>query len=114
MTSLSLPTVRNLFDTGPRATGETSETLAAGGAFRLERIVSRGAASPTGFWYDQPQPEWVALVAGTATLELRDGARLDLGPGDFLHLPAGLEHRVAAVSDDAVWLAAHFAPAEND
>lgn len=109
MTITEPPTIRNLFDPSPTAAGETFEQLAAGGAFRLERIVSRGAASAPGFWYEQPEPEWVALLAGSATLELGDGTRLALGSGDYLLLPAGLEHRVATVSDDAVWLAVHFA-----
>ena len=32
--------------------------------FRIERIVSRGQASPPGFWYDQETDEWVLLVSG--------------------------------------------------
>lgn len=32
----------------------------------IERIVSNGHASPPGFWYDQPDDEWVMLAAGAA------------------------------------------------
>ena len=35
---------------------------------RIERIVSRGHASPPGFWYDQPQAEWVIVLAGSAAI----------------------------------------------
>ena len=103
-----LPEVRSLFDAGGEAPGETIAVLASGGAFRLEHIVSRGAASPDGFWYDQENPEWVALLCGAAVLEFRAG-RLALRAGDGLLIPARLEHRVAETSADAVWLAAHFA-----
>lgn len=99
--------MRSLFDAEGDAQGETLAVLASGGAFRLERIVSRGAASPDGFWYDQENPEWVALVRGAAVLEFRSGS-LALRAGDFLRIPAHLEHRVAETSADAVWLAAHF------
>ena len=102
----ALPEVRSLFDAGGE--GETIDVVASGGAFRLEFIVSRGAASPDGFWYDQDNPEWVVLVRGAAVLEFRVG-RLALRAGDGLLIPAHLEHRVAETSVDAVWLAAHFA-----
>ncbi|MFH1991277.1 MAG: hypothetical protein ABIK98_02565 [Pseudomonadota bacterium] len=29
--------------------------------FKIERIVSKGHASPEGFWYDQKEHEWVIL-----------------------------------------------------
>ncbi|MDG9923543.1 MULTISPECIES: cupin domain-containing protein [unclassified Pseudomonas] len=84
-------------------------TLLQTGQLRLEQIVSRGQASPTGFWYDQPTPEWVALLAGSATLEFDDG-RLPLAAGDALLIPAHCRHRVAECSQDAIWLALHFQP----
>ena len=40
---------------------------------RIERIVSEGHVSPEGFWYDQDEPEWVALIRGTAELEFENG-----------------------------------------
>lgn len=76
---------------------------------RLEQIVSRGQASPAGFWYDQPTPEWVALLNGSASLEFADGS-LTLAAGDALLIPAHCRHRVAACSADAIWLALHFEP----
>jgi len=107
MTTPGALAVRNLFAAAPAA-GESLEALAGGDGFRLERIVSNGAPSPPGFWYDQEGPEWVALVAGSATLELRDAGEIELGAGDYLTIPARLEHRVARVSADAVWLAVHY------
>lgn len=72
----------------------------------LEQIISNGQASPAGFWYDQPAAEWVALLRGTARLEFADGDLL-LNAGDALLIPAHCQHRVAACSADAVWLALH-------
>lgn len=73
----------------------------------LEQIVSHGKASPDGFWYDQPQPEWVALLRGSARLAFDDGER-QLGAGDALLIPAHCRHRVAECSPDAIWLALHL------
>jgi len=109
MNDPSAPVVRSLLET-VAGEGETFEPLCAGGTFRLERIVSRGASSPPGLWYDQERPEWVALVAGHATLELEADRRLELAAGDSLLLPAGCRHRVAATSPDTIWLALHFVP----
>jgi cupin 2 domain-containing protein len=41
-------------------------------ACALERIVSFGQASPPGFWYDQPQVEWVLLLKGAALHRFAD------------------------------------------
>ncbi len=106
--SSDLPEVRSLFRADTHAAGETIDILASGGTFRLEHIVSRGAASPDGFWYDQPNAEWVALVRGTAILAFR-ASSIALQAGDCLLIPPHLEHRVEATSLDAVWIAAHFA-----
>ena len=87
---------------------EFFETIVQGnGLWRLERILSFGQASPEGFWYDQPEDEWVLLVGGSATLEIEGQAPVELISGDHLILPAGKRHRVMAVSEDAVWLALH-------
>ena len=74
---------------------------------RIERIVSEGHVSPEGFWYDQDEPEWVALLQGTAELEFEDGRRYPMGAGDWLAIPAHERHRVAHTSSDppCIWLA---------
>ncbi|MGL4319019.1 MAG: cupin domain-containing protein, partial [Pseudomonas sp.] len=59
--------------------------------------------------YDQPKPEWVALLKGCASLQFADGS-LELAAGDALLIPAHCRHRVAACSADAIWLALHFEP----
>lgn len=90
---------------------ELTEVLAAGERFRLERIVSRGHHSPDGFWYDQSEQEWVALLAGAARLRFESGSEpIELGPGDSLLIPAGERHRVEWTDPDCetVWLALFF------
>lgn len=110
---------RNLLAPLPPGSAEEAELfeeLAAGGGVRIERIVSRGHASPEGFWYDQQDDEWVMVVSGRAAIELADRERpdriVDLGPGDFLTLPAGCRHRVrwTAPDEPTVWLAVHYPP----
>ena len=99
----------NLYAWADRASSEeTLVLILQTGAFRLERIASHGQGSPLGFWYDQPDPEWILLTCGTATLEFASGDRVDLSAGDSLTIPAHRRHRVARTSDDAVWIALHF------
>ena len=103
------PEVRNLFSTAlPDTGGEVFQKLLEGGAFRLESITSRETASDEGFWYDQPESEWVVLVRGTAALEFEGGLKSNLVTGDYLLIPQGCSHRVSMVSEDAVWLALHI------
>jgi cupin 2 domain-containing protein len=95
---------------------ERLDILALGhGPFRLERIVSRQHASPPGFWYDQPGPEWVLLLSGSAVLLFEEPSgqilRHQLSPGDFLEIPAHRRHRVEQTdpTQDTIWLALHAA-----
>lgn len=90
------------------ATGERFETLLQHRNLVVERIVSSSAITPEE--YVQPQDEWVVLVRGTATLEVRGEAHA-LQAGDHVFLPAGTPHAVREVSDGALWLAVHLHPA---
>lgn len=80
--------------------------LAEGAGVRIERIVSRGHASAPDSWYEQVEDEFVLLVQGAARLEFED-FDLELAPGDWVDLPAGVLHRVAwtAEAEETVWLA---------
>lgn len=89
---------------------ETVTTLLRHPAFTLEHIVSRGAASPDGFWYDQDRDEWVLLLRGEAGLRFESGEIVSLTAGDPLLIPAHRRHRVERTSPDAVWLALHHSP----
>ncbi|MHB9098148.1 MAG: cupin domain-containing protein [Syntrophales bacterium] len=103
--------VDNLFAGIPRELPEeiVGEILQTD-AFRIERIVSRGQASPPGFWYDQETDEWVLLVKGSAALRFSDGREIALAPGDYLLIPRHVRHRVERTDPEGetVWLAVHF------
>lgn len=103
----------NLFSASNSATtgNEALLTLIEVSGVRIQRIVSSAYASPPGFWYDQSEPEWVALLSGEATLmfEGEEGGR-QLKAGDWIHIPAHHRHRIEWTSQmpPAVWIAVHF------
>jgi len=78
------------------------------GSVQIEQIVSHGQPSPEGFWYDQPNPEWVVLLRGNATLSVANEGSIEFAAGDALLIPAHRKHRVERTSADAIWLAVHF------
>ena len=90
---------------------EFVQTLASTPDFRIERIISRGHASPPDFWYDQDHHEWVLLVQGAARLQLEgDEQMLELSPGDHVIIPAHRRHRVewTTPNEPTLWLAVHY------
>lgn len=114
------PSSPSLFDDAEGSfAGEAVSQIAqlAGGRVRVERIVSLGQGSPEGFWYDQPEDEWVAVLTGEARLTvMREKGRAEeivLRPGQHVFLPSRCRHRVEWTSPDepTVWLAV-FAQAE--
>jgi cupin 2 domain-containing protein len=112
--------VRNIFETVslPDIGGELFDTilergeLEKGNGLKLERILSFGAATPKGKWYDQVWDEWVMVVLGEAVLAYKDGTQITLLGGDYLLIPAHTPHRVTHTTPDCVWLALHL-PKEN-
>ncbi|NDY42901.1 cupin domain-containing protein [Dissulfurirhabdus thermomarina] len=91
---------------------ETFETLLETGAFRLERIVSRGQATPEGRWLESDTHEWVMVIRGRARLEFEGvDAPVELGPGGHVTIPARRRHRVTWTDpgEPTVWLALHYA-----
>lgn len=90
---------------------ETLEVLAEAQDIRIERIVSRGHASPDDFWFDQPLTEFVVLLTGEAHVQFEgEPAPRELKPGDYLIIPARIRHRVAwtTLETPSVWLAVHY------
>lgn len=90
---------------------ELFEGILAGNTFKMERIVSRGHASPEGFWYDQDENEWVILLHGSAGLSFEGRKELViLRPGDYVRIPRHYRHRVEWTDPDCetVWLAVYY------
>jgi cupin 2 domain-containing protein len=102
--------IKNLFADLPREMpGEIVEEVLQRNSVRIERIVSKGQASPPGFWYDQETEEWILLVKGSASLRFEKGQEVTLTPGDHLLIPPHLRHRVEWTDPETetIWLAVH-------
>jgi cupin 2 domain-containing protein len=88
---------------------ELTTVLQEGSGVRIERIISTGHRSPDGFWYDQPENEWVMVLTGAARLQFED-QMMELLPGDYVNIPAHRKHRVEWTSPDepTVWLTVFY------
>lgn len=86
-----------------------TEILARPG-IRIERIVSRGQATPEAEPMVQDTDEWVLLLEGAAGLRVEDSDEVRLGPGDHVWIAAGQKHWVTWTAKDraTVWLAVHL------
>lgn len=113
----------NLFASLPATSGrsgaaeqaEQSVELLRRPGLVIERIVSAGQASPEGFWYDQPQGEWVLVLAGEAGLRFADEpTERHLKAGDFVDIAAHRRHRVEWTAPDrpTVWLVVFYGVGE--
>ena len=103
--------MNNLFENLPTSLPDELVTvLAHNRNVRIERIVSTGQSSPSSFWYDQDEHEWVVVLTGTAVLEFENGETLHLHPGDYVDIPAHRKHRVesTAPNEPTVWLAIFY------
>jgi len=71
----------------------------------VEQILS--GASDERADYLQEQDEWVVVLAGGAAITV-DGEPVELGPGDWVFLPAGVPHTVERTEAGTSWLAVHL------
>ncbi|SRR5713226_6486369 len=100
--------VENIFADLPGSSGqEQSLALFENKAVRIERIVSHSHSSPTGFWYDPSESEWVMVLRGYATLEFEGGELVQMKEGDHLLIPSRVKHRVHQTAPDTIWLAVY-------
>lgn len=107
------PEIRSLLEHAPTTSKETVERLLERPGVRVERIVGTGQSSPPDFWFDQPDDEWVLLVAGEARLQIEGETVRTLIPGDHIFLPAHCRHRIdwTDPATSTVWLAIHLSSA---
>lgn len=103
---------QNLFGNIPcEVPQEMCQTLLNATACRIQRIVSQGHCSPTDFWYDQLESEWVLVLQGEAVLQFRDAAsKVTMKAGDFVNIPAHRLHRVDWTHPETptIWLAIFY------
>ena len=101
-------TARNIFAGASAPPGfEEGLTLFENAQVRVERVVSNAHRSPAGFWYDQPEDEWVMVLRGQARLEFTDGELLPMRAGDHVTIASHVRHRVSETDAETIWLAVH-------
>jgi len=101
----------NIYESLPDATSkEVFTDLLSCKTVRIERIVSRGQASPPSGWYDQDENEWVVILKGRARLAFAGGREVALGEGDCIDIPRHVRHRVSWTDpgQNTVWLAVFY------
>jgi cupin 2 domain-containing protein len=102
----------NIFQNIPASLrSEFVQRLAGMKGVRIERIVSRGHSSPTGYWYDQAETEWVMLVKGAARIRFEaDDSVVEMTAGDHITIAPRARHRVEWTKPDeeTIWLAVFY------
>ena len=89
---------------------ELFETLVENEHIHIERIISKGHASPVEGWYNQEKNEFILLLKGAARLEFEDGRVVSLGVGDWLEIVAHQKHKVVWTQPqgETVWVGVHY------
>jgi cupin 2 domain-containing protein len=101
----------NIFESIPNEMkDEVIESLIESKVVKIERIISKGHASPKEGWYDQDQDEWVIIVRGSATIKFENTEPLSINEGGYINIPAGTKHKVLWTDPEieTVWLAVHY------
>ncbi len=103
-------TANLLADLPDAGAGEVFTALLRRPGIRIERIVSRGQATPEDAPMVQDWDEWVLLLEGAAGLRIGDEGERVLRPGDHLLIERGRRHWVTWTAGDraTVWLAVHL------
>ena len=105
-------TKENLFQNIPASLrSEFVQRVGGAKGIRIERIVSRGHSSPTGYWYDQAETEWVMLVKGAARIRFEaDDSVVEMTAGDHITIAPRSRHRVEWTTPDeeTIWLAVFY------
>ncbi len=106
----------NIFDAMPTdAANEVFEDIVRTPHVRIERIISKGHASPEVGWYDQEENEWVIVLQGAGAILFEDGRQVVLNKGDYLNIPAHSKHKVLWTDKEGltIWLAVFYGQADS-
>jgi len=101
----------NIFSNIPcKLEHEIIESIIKDHAVTIERIISKGQASPESSWFNQEKNEWVIILKGKAIVVFENQTPIQLDEGDFINIPSHTKHRVAWTDPDneTVWLAIHY------
>lgn len=101
----------NIFELIPDDLGEeVFDLLVQSGDVKIERIISKGHASPDTGWHDQDHNEWVIVLQGEALISIEGGEEIDLCAGGYVNIPAHTKHKVSWTKPDSetIWLAIHY------
>jgi len=93
--------------TSAPASGERVDVVIRVGGLAIEQISTGALSGPVD--YRQDQDEWVMVLEGGAVLEV-DGEAMDLAPRSWVHLPAGIPHRLVSVVVPTTWLTVLLPP----
>lgn len=102
---------KNIFALIPDVlSNELFENIVSGDNLRIERIISKGHASPQSGWYDQDEHEWVIVLKGEAKIEYENQAPVHLVSGSYLNIAAHTKHKVSWTDPDTetIWLAIYY------
>ncbi len=103
--------ISNIFELVPDdISNELFENIVSSENVRIERIISKGHASPESGWYDQDEHEWVIVLKGEAKIEIDNQATVHLVSGSYLNIPAHTRHKVSWTDPDTetIWLAVYY------
>ncbi len=103
--------MKNLFAALPtNLESEVFEDLVGNESIRIERIISKGHASPADGWYDQDENEWVVVLQGSGTILFEGGNEIRLKVGDYLNISAHKRHKVTWTDPNktTIWLAVFY------
>jgi cupin 2 domain-containing protein len=103
--------VNNIFEKIPvDLHSEVFESLVEANGVRIERIISRGHASPESGWYDQSRDEWIMVLRGKAVIAFEDKPSITLREGDYTTIKVHEKHRVEWTDPgvETIWLAVHY------
>jgi cupin 2 domain-containing protein len=103
--------MENIFSSLPdKLEHESFKELLCYKNIKIERIVSRGHASPENGWYDQKENKWVIVLEGAGSILFESGDEVNLKKGDYLNIPAHTRHKVTWTDPNnlTIWLAIHY------